>query len=44
MEKPQLSFKEAQEEVITEERTLYLRDFIVEAVGVYRKNTGVLPE
>lgn len=36
--------KQAQETMITNERSGILRDFIIEAVGKYRGNTGNLPE
>jgi len=36
--------KEVQETMTTTERAAILRDFIVEAVGKYRSNTGNLPE
>ncbi len=41
---PGKSRKEVQETMITTERAAILRDFIVEAVGKYRSNTGNLPE
>jgi hypothetical protein len=41
---PGKSRKEVQETMTTTERAAILRDFIVEAVGKYRSNTGNLPE
>lgn len=41
---PGMSRKQAQETMITNERSIILRDFIIDAVGKYRANTGNLPE